>query len=252
MQLKLLKFDRPAGVGNAAQHGGITWALDRLPNAATDLGGARLFLAVNRGFSAPTATFNVLDNRYILIYDSLGTTLKQVHTLPPRNSIAMMKAPTDRIAICNVPICDSNDRPFSDNPSIGGEHSEVAMTSVTPLGFSDHPIIYQNPGDWKFSFRNGINPSTNSDQHDGACDTISGSSLGGATLVHAANIANHKACIQIQDANGVIVGNIQLPRGAHIKLRKRPTDVVYASEKIDGTGGWHQCKVIFNKIGYTN
>jgi hypothetical protein len=87
---------------------------------------------------------------------------------------------------------------------------------------------------------------------NGACNPSRANSVGGATIVHAANFENNKACIQLVDANNNAVGSMQLPRGAHIKFRKRATDKVYASETISGGGAWDACRVIFEKIGYTN
>ena len=255
MQLRLSNFDRtPAG---SVAAGKITWHGAQNPNVSTDLDGARLFLAVNRGFGGDAG-------RFALIYNSSGTILKQVIGVPPRNSVAMMKAPGDRISMSNAHPNDIATIPnTSDFPTIGGDSTSSEQFSVTPLGFSDYPIVHQNTGDWKHAFQNGIDPANNFHESGGdyvdrgqtgadPCEAASASSLNGATIVHVCNFETNKAHIQIVDANNNAVGNMQLPRGAHIKLRKRATDKVYASESLNGTGKWVNCKVYFNKIGYSN
>ena len=250
MQIKLKNY--PRAVAQSTSSGYISWAGNLSASNATQLGGAKLFMAVNRDMTTGTpGSFNQEDNRYILVYDSLGTTLKQIIAVPPRNSLVMMKAPTDRISISNAhPVIQNPSQASNPNPSIGGESTDAEMITVTPLGFSDHPIVYQNPGDWKHTIQNGFSGGTMATV--GACQAGVANFIGNATLVHAANFENTKACIQLIDANNVNVGSLQLPRGGHIKFRKRATDKVYASETISGGGSFDACRVIFEKIGYTN
>lgn len=255
MQLRLSNFDR-TGESFAAT-GKITWHGAQSPSISTDLDRAKLFLAVNKGFGSDAS-------RYALIYDSTGTILKQVIGVPPRNSVAMIKDPSDRISMSNAHPNNISTIPnTSNNPTIFGETIATENFSVTPLAFSNYPIVHQNAGDWKYAFQNGIDPANNHHESGGffgdrgqtgadPCEAASASSLNGATIVHVCNMETSKAHVQIVDANNNPVGNMQLPRGAHIKLRKRSTDKVYASETLSGGGKWINCKVVFNKIGYTN
>ena len=253
--LRLANFDRtPAGTTAAGQ---TSWSAVIDPNVATNLGGTKKFLAVNRAFNDPQTGSTA--KKYCLIYNNDGNVLKQIIGVPARNSVAMIKDPTDRISLSNQHTGTLTTVPVaSDDPAIGGDFQSVNPTyfTFTPLDFSDYPIVHQTEGDWKYAFENGINTSTKKfelgQDATASCSALSADSVGGATLIHVCNMEASKCHVQIVDASDAPIGSLQLPRSAHIKLRKRATDKVYAAETLSGGGKWINCKVLFNKIRYTN
>ena len=219
----------------------------------TSVGGAKTFIASNKAHAAMSGGSPALVYyRYILVFDSTKTTLKQMFPVTSRSSIIMKKSSTDVVTAVNMYPIQRASKTFF----IGGETVfSMLLTTVHPVGAGcDYPMLVQNPGDCYAGFANGVNPTTGASQGrlEQPCVSTFSNSLDGATIVHAANCEKSKAHIQIVDASNNPVGNLQLPRGASVKFRKRSTDKVYASETLSGGGNFINCNVIFSKIGYSN
>ena len=219
----------------------------------TSVGGAKTFIASNKAHAAMSGGSPALVYyRYILVFDSTKTTLKQMFPVTSRGAIIMKKSSTDVVTAVNMYPIQRAAKTFF----IGGETVfSMLLTTVHPVGAGcDYPMLVQNPGDCYAGFANGVNPTTGASQGrlEQPCVSTFSNSLDGATIVHAANCEKSKAHIQIVDASNNPVGNLQLPRGASVKFRKRSTDKVYASETLSGGGNFINCNVIFSKIGYSN
>lgn len=241
----------------------LSWAVDNTIGGSysNTLNGATTFIASNRAHASMSgASVSKVYYRHILVFDSTKTTLKQLLPVTSRNSIIMKKSPTDVVTAVDMYPIDRAAKTFA----IGGETTAgVLATTIHPVDAGcDYPMLIQNPGDCYVGFVNGVNPGPSNAAGvvpDGSigrniepCDPQFAHSLDGAEIVHAANCEKSKAHIQLVDANSDPVGNLQLPRGASIKFRKKATDKVYASETLSGGGNFANCNVVFSKIGYSN
>ena len=227
----------------------------------TSVGGATTFIAANKAHAAMAgAGPEKVYYRHILVFDSTKTTLKQMFPVTSRGAIIMKKSSTDVVAAVNAYPISRSTKTFS----ITGETVfSILLTTVHPVAAGcDYPMLVQNPGDCYAGFVNGVNPGPaaaagvvangSMGRNVEPCDPQFAHSLDGATIVHAANCEKSKAHIQLVDASNNPVGNLQLPRGASIKFRKKSTDKVYASETLSGGGNFANCNVVFSKIGYLN